>query len=60
MPVGDKNRQQRAQMEQNIKEQMLIPHGGEPQQILGNGQMAGAGDRQKFRDSLDQAQQKGR
>ena len=45
-------------MQQHVKE--LRHLGFDIQQILGNGQMAGAGDGQEFRDALYQAQQEGR
>ena len=57
-PVGDKDRRQRAQMQQHIEE--FRHHRVDLQQVLGNGQMAGAGDGQKLCNTLYQTQQKGR
>ena len=57
--MGYEHGHQRAQVQQHVKE--LRHHAGilHAQQILGDGQMAGAGDRQELRDALDEAQQKG-
>ena len=57
LPISHEHRQQRSQMQQYIVEFRHLCL--QVQQILGNSQMAGAGDGQKLRHTLDQAQQKG-
>ena len=58
-PVGGEHRRQRAQMEQYVKK---VRRRGKPrltQQILRDGQMSGAGNGQKFRNALNDAQNDG-
>ena len=59
LPVGNKHGDEGAQVQQHI---VKIRHidGTRGQQMLRNGQMAGAGNGQKLRYALDQAQQDGR
>jgi len=54
LPIGHEHRHQRTQMQQYVVEGGDL--GVDVQQILGDGQMARAGDGQKFRHALDQAQ----
>ena len=53
-PVGREHRHQGTQMQQHIKKFRDL-HAGHAQQMLGDGQMAGAGDGQEFRDALDKS-----
>ena len=55
-PVGGEDRRQGAQVEQNVKKHVVRPLHPQAQQVLGNGQVAGAGDGQKFRHPLDQTE----
>ena len=54
LPIGHEHRQQRTQMQQYVVESGDL--GVDVQQILGDGQMAGAGDGQKFRHALNEAE----
>ena len=54
-PIRHKYRKQRSQMQQNGKRQIFLSRRLNIQKILGNGQMPGAGYRQKFRNSLNQS-----
>ena len=54
LPVGHEHRQQRAQVQQHIKKFRNLRL--QIQQVLRNGQMAGAGNGQKLCHTLDQSQ----
>ena len=56
-PVSHKHRHQGAQVEQYIEKVRDLRGTGHIQKVLCDGQMAGAGDRQELRDTLDQAQE---
>ena len=58
LPVGHEHRQQRTQMQQHVIELRHLRL--QVQKVLGNGQMAGAGNGQKLRNALNEAQQKSR
>ena len=53
-PISDEHRHQRAQMQQHVEKRRDIRRVEGAQQTLRDGQMAGAGDGQKFGQSLDQ------
>ena len=55
LPVGREHGHQGAQVQQHV-EKFRDLQALHTQQVLGNGQMAGAGDGQKLRDALNQAQ----
>ena len=55
-PVGGEHRRQGPQMEKHVKEYVVAPRHLQPQQVLGDGQVAGAGNGQKFCHALDDAQ----
>ena len=56
-PVGNKYSRQGAQMEQYVEEYIVGSLHTQAQEILGDGQVAGAGDRQKFCHALDDPQE---
>ena len=53
MPIDDAHRDQRSEMKQHIVQLIRLLH---LKKVLEQRQMSGAGDRQKFRHTLDQAQ----
>ena len=55
-PVDDTDGNERAQMQQNIEKQMAVFRRRHVKQVLQDGQMAGAGDRQKLCDALHQTE----
>ncbi len=58
-PVGDEDRHQGAQVQQDVKKLGDVLRPVHVEKLTGNGQMAGAGDGQELRHALDQAQQDG-
>ena len=56
-PIGGKYRCQSAQMEQHVKEYVVSALHTQAEKILGNGQVAGAGNGQKFCNTLDKSQE---
>ena len=58
-PIGDEHGKQGAQVEQYVKEGRDLRSAGDVQQMLGNGEMAGAGHRQELGHALDDAQEDG-
>ena len=58
-PVADADGDERSQMQQHVKKEMVLP-GGEVEQILQNGKVPGARYRQKLRHALHDAQNNGR
>ena len=57
LPVGDKYGNQRAEVEQDVKEQIALLRVIQIQKMLENREMAGTGNRQKFRHALHDAQE---
>ena len=55
-PVDDADGNERAQMQQNIEKQMAVFRRRHMKQVLQDGQMAGAGNRQKLCDALHQTE----
>ena len=55
-PVSNKHGNQRAKVQQHVEGTVRAALQPQSQQILGNGQMAGAGDRQEFGDALNHTQ----
>ena len=57
LPISHEHRNQGAQMQQDIKKIRRRRDARLAQEVLRNGQMAGAGDGQKLCQALNQAQQ---
>ena len=55
-PVSYKHCKQCPQVKQDAEKDIVHPINAQVEQILGNGQMAGTGNGQKFRHALDQSQ----
>ena len=56
LAVGEADADQGAQVQQHVEEHAVVLRRGQAEEILENGEVAGAGDRQKLRQALDQAQ----
>ena len=55
-PVSYKHCKQCPQVKQDAEKDIVHPINAQVEQVLGNGQMAGTGNGQKFRHALDQSQ----
>ena len=58
-PVGGEHRQQSAQVQQYVEKLRDVRGAGHAQQMLRDGQVAGAGNGQELRYALDEAQENG-
>ena len=59
LPISGEYGEQGAQVEQHVKKRRHRRRAGDVQQVLRNGQMAGAGHRQELGHPLDDAQEDG-
>ena len=59
VPVCGKHRKERAEMQQHVKKVRHIARPLHVQQMLGNGEMSGGRNGQKFRNSLHKAEKNG-
>ena len=56
VPVNHTDAHQRPQMEQDVKEQLILRRDVHSEEILENGKVAGAGERKKLRDALHESE----